>query len=111
MHDLGQLNITFWNKDMLYPYTNKFLLLDDIKDSLTGFARIIEFRCFNAGMDGKADPSLDGSVRHNWILSITEGQILKGQPHEYNRIMNAFNGHCQIGYYQYGQPYGKWTEF
>ena len=31
LHDLGQLDITFWNKDMLYPFTNKFIQFDDIK--------------------------------------------------------------------------------
>jgi hypothetical protein len=108
---LGQLDITFWNKDMLYPFTNKFHLFDEIKEALTGFARIIEFRCFKAGMDGLADPSQDGAYMHNWILSITEGEISKGLPHGYNRIFNAFNGNCKIGYYQYGEPYGKWTEF
>ena len=96
---------------MLYPFTNKFHLFDEIKDALTGFARIIEFRCFKAGMDGLADPSQDGAYMHNWILSITEGEISKGLPHGYNRVFNAFNGNCKIGYYQYGEPYGKWTEF
>ena len=111
LHDLGQLDITFWNKDMLYPFTHKFLLYDDIQDSLTGFARIIEFRCFKEGMDGLADPSQDGAFLLNWILSITEGEVCKGVPHGYNRTINAFNGNFKIGYYKYGQPYGKWTEF
>ena len=65
---------------MLYPYTRKFLTLDEIKDSLNGYARIIEFHCFMAGSEYCSetqeyypDPTQEGAYDKNWILSITEG--------------------------------------
>jgi len=58
---------------MLYPFTNKFLLYDDIADALNGYARIIEFRCFKAGVDGLADPTWEVSKQYNWIMNMTEG--------------------------------------
>jgi hypothetical protein len=73
LHNLGENNITYWHKDMLYPFKHKFILYDDIKDSLTGFMRVIEFRCFKADHDGLPDPSQEGSEKHNWILNMSEG--------------------------------------
>lgn len=46
LHDLSEMKLTHWNKEMLYPYENKFLLYNDIAASLSGYARIIEFRAF-----------------------------------------------------------------
>lgn len=57
LHDLSEMKLTHWNKEMLYPYENKFLLYNDIAPSLTGYARIIEFRAFQLGADGRADPT------------------------------------------------------
>ena len=58
LHELGETHrISYWHKDMLYPYTHKFILYDDIKESLTGFMRVIEFRCFQTDSEGLADPS------------------------------------------------------
>lgn len=31
---------------MVYPHQNKFIQYNDIAESLTGFVRMIEFRCF-----------------------------------------------------------------
>ena len=42
---------------MLYPFQHKFLLYEEIAESLTGLAKIIEFRCFKEAHDGEADPS------------------------------------------------------
>jgi len=78
LHDLGELNISFWHKEMLYPFEHKFIQYEDIADCLTGFARIIEFRCFKQGLDGFADPSMDGAYLYNWILNLTEGELDKG---------------------------------
>lgn len=46
LHDLSEMKLTHWNKEMLYPYENKFLNYNEIAPSLSGYARIIEFRCF-----------------------------------------------------------------
>ena len=73
LQELGDLNITFWHKEMLYPFDHKFILFDDIADCMTGYGRFVEFRCFKMGNDGFADPSADGAYLKNWILSICEG--------------------------------------
>ena len=66
--------LTNWDKDMIYPYTRKFVLFDDIKDQLTGYVRMIEFRCLkNEGIDGYPDPSLPNSHYHNFLMTISEG--------------------------------------
>lgn len=111
LHDLGELDISFWHKEMLYPFEHKFVLFEDIKDCLTGYARFIEFRCFQQGLDGFSDPSMDGAFQKNWILSMTEGEYYKGNVSGFSRTINAFNGYCKLGYYQEGKPYGKWCEF
>jgi hypothetical protein len=41
LHDLSEMKLTHWNKEMLYPYENKFLNYNEIAPSLTGYARII----------------------------------------------------------------------
>jgi hypothetical protein len=51
--------MSFWKKGMIYPYERKFLLYDEIAPFLTGFARMIEFRCFKLDSDGFSDPSQD----------------------------------------------------
>ena len=51
------MKLTHWSKEMLYPYENKFLYYNEIAPSLVGFARIIEFRCFQKGSDGLPDPT------------------------------------------------------
>lgn len=111
LQELGDLNITFWHKEMLYPFDHKFILFDDIADCMTGYARIVEFRCFKTGHDGFADPSADGAYLQNWILSISEGQYKNGRENGFSRQINAYNGYCRIGYYKDGEPWGKWCEF
>jgi hypothetical protein len=58
---LSRLNISFWKKEMLYPYEKKFLTIDEISPALTGFARIIEFRAFKLDKDKVGDPTLSNS--------------------------------------------------
>ena len=60
-------NLVFWTKDMVYPYTHKFLLWDDIKDCFTGFARIIEFKCQAKDINGLPDPTVIGAEKFNWL--------------------------------------------
>ena len=93
LQDLCNLNITYWKKDMLYPFTQKFLCWEDIKQHLTGYVRIIEFRCFIAGLDGRADPTMENSKQYNWVMNITEGKIKNGMKDGYCRTVSAFNGY------------------
>ena len=95
----------------MYPYKNKFILWEDIKDSLTGFARVIEFRCFRNGNDKQADPTYEGAYRENWLISISEGELYKGKKHGFNRVYECINGHCKIGHYKDELPEGKFVEF
>jgi hypothetical protein len=104
------LKITYWTKDMVYPFSHKFVLWDDIKEYFTGFARIIEFKCMAKGIDGYPDPTIENADRHNWITSISEGQYKKGMANGYVRYVNAHNGHCKMGYHLNGQAHGKWVE-
>lgn len=94
---------------MLYPYENKFLYYNDIAPSLTGYARILEFRSFQQGADGQSDPTYGNSNKMNWILSMTEGYIDRGRPDGFCRVVNAFNGQTKLGYYKEGKPHGKWV--
>lgn len=61
---------------MIPPFAHKFVLFDEIKDCLTGFVRIIDFRCFKLDYEGNADPTVDGAKMFNGLLSITEGEFL-----------------------------------
>lgn len=103
--------INYWHKEMIYPFTRKFLLYDDIKESLTGYARIVSFRCFFTGTDGLPDPTADNVEKYNWIMTVQEGGIKNGQIDGFNRIFNCYNGFCTFGYYKNGQEYGKYKYF
>ena len=46
LHELNVCEVNYWHKEMLYPYTRRFLLWDDLKQHLTGICRMIEYRCF-----------------------------------------------------------------
>lgn len=109
LHDLSEMKLTHWNREMLYPYDEKFLKYNELAPSLTGYARIIEFRSFAKSGDGKADPTQGDCQKQNWILSMTEGYINKGRPEGYCRVVNAFNGQTKMGYYKDGKPHGKWV--
>jgi hypothetical protein len=58
---LSRLNISFWKKEMIYPYEKKYLTFDEIAPALTGFARIIEFRSFKLDKDGVGDPTFSNA--------------------------------------------------
>ena len=65
-----------WAAEMIPPFTHKFVLFDEIKDCLTGFVRIIDFRCLKLDDEGNVDPTLNGAKIYNGLLSITEGGFL-----------------------------------
>jgi hypothetical protein len=67
---------------MLYPYTNQFVIYDDIKDSLTGFGRIMSYRCFATNEHGDYDPTFDAE-KQNWIMEIKEGHFYRGMASGY----------------------------
>lgn len=85
---------------MLYPFNQKFLLWDDIKSSLNGIARIIEFRCFYYDKFNKPDPTVDQAKKYKWILSMSEGSVKKGLLDGFNRVICAYNGHTRYGYFK-----------
>jgi len=57
---------------MLFPYTHQFVLFDDIRDSLTGFGRFMQYRCLGKNKFGDYDPTFDAE-KQNWIMEIKEG--------------------------------------
>ena len=111
---------------MIYPYKHRFLLFNDIVEHLTGYVRMIEFRCFAGDCDfdiagpldandmvdhAGGDPTVENSEQENWILGIMEGDFKRGQPHGFCRRVDAFNGLCQMGYFKEGRAWGKYCEY
>jgi len=108
---------------MCYPYTNKFVSFNDIAESMNGFVRIIEFRCFSHngrdnrydyGVQGQigsqADPTIHAAHLQNWVLRTMEGNFKLGRPNGFCRTIHAVNGHCEQGYYKDGVVQGKYSK-
>ena len=49
---------------MLYPFKDQFILYEDIAQSLTGLAKIIEFKCHTG------NPTEEQAFLNNQILSV-----------------------------------------
>ena len=77
----------------------EFVKFDDIKDSLTGYGRMISYKSNNSN----PDPAF------NNIDSVVEGQFQKGLKHGYCRGISAIDGSCAAGFHKEGIPNGKWT--
>ena len=107
---LSRLNLNNWQEQMVYPFTDKFVLWDEIRDSLTGYGRMIYYQTFTKDRSGQPDPTVISSQK-NWIMFIKEGEFKKGLADGYQRQMIAQNGHCRQGYYLENEPYGKFVEY
>ena len=94
---------------MIYPYKNKFLTYDEIAPAMNGTVRIIEFRCFENGVDGLPDPSITNEK--NWVIAMTEGSFINGKREGFCRTFNAFNGRGELGFFKDGNPFGKQIKF
>ena len=59
---------------MQHPHNDKFYNYDLIKESLTGYGRMIYYRADDKDEDGNPDPT-QISGRKNWLMRITEGEF------------------------------------
>jgi len=60
-------------------------LWDDVKDSLNGIGRIVEFRCFSKNQFGEYDPTISGGAVQNSIIKIKEGFFVAGEADGFQR--------------------------
>jgi len=81
-HYISSLNISNWQSQMLYPYTHQFVIFDDIKSALTGFGRMMSYRCLAKNKRGDFDPTFDAE-KLNWIMEIKEGEFYQGEASGY----------------------------
>lgn len=79
----------------------KFLKFNDIKDSVTGYGRIIHYKSNNSN----PDPAF------NELEMIEEGQFVKGMKDGYCRSISAVSGQCAAGFHKAGVPNGKWVSY
>mmetsp|Transcript_6802 Transcript_6802/g.11453 ORF Transcript_6802/g.11453 Transcript_6802/m.11453 type:complete len:162 (-) Transcript_6802:112-597(-) len=82
--------------------THDYILLDDIKSCLNGFARIVYYKATN----GTPEESLQ-----NELISVEEGQFSEGLKSGYCRLISAIDGSCAAGFHIKGIPNGKWTMY
>ena len=74
------------------------LTFDEIKESVTGFARIVYYK--TTGSTVTADNSE--------IEQVVEGEFVNGKMEGYARGISAINGSCAVGFHSNGIPNGKW---
>ena len=93
---------------------------DEIKDAITGKARIIKYVnhsiVANIKMDiteekGKAHKALKMDARDLEIKSIEEGCFENGKKHGYCRIISAKDGSCEVGFFVNDEPKGKYAMY
>lgn len=77
------------------------LLYDDIKEHVTGYARIIHYKQVSGDHKGSSYE----------LESVVEGQFKNGEMHGYCRAISAINGCCSAGFHKAGKPDGKWCYY
>ena len=78
------------------------LTFDEIKASVTGYARIINYKVI-VGTSGKPDKYE--------LESVVEGEFKHGEMDGYCRAISAINGCCSAGFHEAGKPNGKWSYY
>ena len=111
LHELTQDRVCSWKAQMLYPYTHKFLLWDDVAPALNGYGRMMYFRSFSKCLKGSVDPTVPDSAEQQWITVIKEGRFERGKAEGYQRHLSGFNGHCKLGFFSDDEPYGKFVVY
>lgn len=88
-------------KDLLGNKAKKvdYILYDDIKESLTGWARMVSYKSH----------SDYPSWTSNELDSVVEGEFKNGVKHGYARGISAIDGSCAAGFHTEGSPNGKWV--
>jgi hypothetical protein len=93
-------------------------LLEEIKEGITGFARIIYYTnsSFSAIIEdtnlSKNSSKLVNMNPLNLCLQrVEEGQFSKGKKDGYCRIISAQDGKAQVGFFQEDKPMGKYCVY
>lgn len=76
---------------------------DEIKDSLTGFARIIKYT------NTRYDPMSDSESCE--ILGVEEGQFAHGKKNGYCRVISALDGSAECGWFIEDEVKGKFCKY
>jgi len=76
-------------------------VFDDIKDSLTGYARFVSYQTNTKN----PDPA------YNELDCMYEGHFTKGLMDGYCRGISAIDGSCAAGFHKEGLVNGKWTSY
>jgi len=79
-----------------------YILFDDIRECLDGFARIVAFRNTNPGSLNKNNMAIE---------MVIEGQFKDGLKHGYCRLISCVDGSCALGHHYKGEQYGKWCYY
>ena len=83
------------------PKGEEYVLFDDIKGSLTGWGRMVNYKS-SQGTPGAA---------FNELESVTEGHFVEGLKDGYCRSISAVSGQCAAGFHAEGIPKGKWVSY
>ena len=78
-----------------------YVKFDDIKESLTGFARMVSYKNHSDGPN---------SLYYE-LDSVVEGQFKEGKRHGFCRGITAIDGSCAVGFHEDGAPKGKWCSY
>lgn len=79
------------------------LNLDDIRDSLTGYGRIVKYEL--------VDPEDDFKPNNCKIVQLLEGKFKKGMLDGYGRLVNAESGEVKVGFFKEDFLHGKGQQF
>ena len=82
------------------------VMFDDIKKSLTGYARIIQY----TNGTGGAEPDFSDPDKLH-VFGISEGQYENGQKAGYCRLISAAQGNCELGFFHKDAPKGKYCAY
>lgn len=91
---------------------------DEIKDAVTGKARIVKYVNHaivpNIKIDAtedKAQKQLKMDFKELEIKEIEEGCYENGAKHGYCRIISARDGSCEVGFFVNDEPKGKYAMY
>ena len=77
--------------------------IDEIKDSLTGYARMIKYS------NSRSDPMSDSESCE--ILGVEEGQYTHGMKNGYCRVISAYDGSAECGWFVNDEVKGKYCKY
>ena len=78
-----------------------FLRFDDIRDSLTGYGRMVYYKSNHSNPDPV----------YNELERMEEGHFYRGLKDGYCRSLSAVNGTAAAGFHVNGNPSGKWCAY